>query len=310
MSKKEELEYEEYEKLKNSKFKQQKLPGWRPVPSMIRAIAIFLSLGIVFAGLGVLILLFSNQIVEKIERYDKTCEYYRNNQCNITINITERMKANISVYYQLDGFYQNHPRYIRSKNEAQLKGEIATNEEIENDCYPIIKNSDVDNNSSNKLAPDDIAFPCGLMAKTFFNDTFTFYNKTDDSEIIINDHNIARKTDREKYKTTFNKSKHWINMSDEHFLVWMRPSPFPNFTKLYGRIYGDIEKGTIINVVINNSYLVESFDGGKYIVLRTVNSFGGKNHMLAIGYIIFGGVSIILGIIFIINFKARAKKEK
>ena len=104
-----------YERLKKSKFKQQKLPGWRPVPSMIRAVAIFFSLGIVFAGLGVLILLFSNQIVEKIERYDNRCTL--NTICNITFNITERMNANISVYYQLDGFYQNHPRYIRSNNK-------------------------------------------------------------------------------------------------------------------------------------------------------------------------------------------------
>ena len=58
MSKKEEKEYEEYESLKNSKFKQQKLPGWRPVPSMIRTVIIYFGFGIVFVGLGVLILLF------------------------------------------------------------------------------------------------------------------------------------------------------------------------------------------------------------------------------------------------------------
>ena len=69
MSKKEEAEYEEYESLKNSKFKQQKLPGWRPVPSMVRTIIIYFGLGIVFVGLGVLILLFSNKIVEDKKEY-------------------------------------------------------------------------------------------------------------------------------------------------------------------------------------------------------------------------------------------------
>ena len=67
MSKKEEAEYEEYENLKNSKFKQQKMAGWRPVPSMARTVVIFFVLGIVFVGLGVLILLFSNEIVENIQ---------------------------------------------------------------------------------------------------------------------------------------------------------------------------------------------------------------------------------------------------
>ena len=32
---------EEYEKLKNSKFKQQKLPGWRPVPTITSTTIIF-----------------------------------------------------------------------------------------------------------------------------------------------------------------------------------------------------------------------------------------------------------------------------
>ena len=41
MSNKEEAENEEYERLKNSKFKQQKLPGWRPVPTITSTTIIF-----------------------------------------------------------------------------------------------------------------------------------------------------------------------------------------------------------------------------------------------------------------------------
>ena len=96
MSKKEEREYEEYEQLKNSKFKQQKLPGWRPVPSMFRTVSIFFTSGIVFAGLGVLILLFSNKIVELIVRYDKTCQ--NNEPCSIVFEINKTMEKDIMVY--------------------------------------------------------------------------------------------------------------------------------------------------------------------------------------------------------------------
>jgi len=28
----------------------------------------------------------------------------------------------------------------------------------------------------------------------------------------------------------------WTNMTDEHFMVWMRAAGLPNFRKLYGRI--------------------------------------------------------------------------
>ena len=90
------------------------------------------------------------------------------------------------------------------------------------------------------------------------------------------------------------------------FLVWMRPSPFPNFEKLWGRIPSNLEKGDILK----NNYNVSKFGGKKYLIIRTINSFGGKNIVLAIGYIIFGGISLILGIIFFISFKAKEKKEK
>ena len=308
MPKKEEIEYEEYESLKNSKFKQQKLPGWRPVPSMFRAVTVFFTLGIVFAGLGVLILLFSNESVEFTERYDHKCKI--NEDCKIQLNISQKMKKNISIYYQLDKFYQNHPRYIRSRSEAQLKGEDVKLPDINasKECDPIITNKDVNRKESQLLdREEDLAFPCGLLAKYYFNDTFNF-TRLNGTPIKFNEDNIARKSDKKKYKSIYDSKKHWINMSDEHFLVWMRPSPFQNFTKLWGRIEEDLDEN--ITVIIKNNYPVDDFNGSKYIVLKTVNNFGGKNKLLAIGYLIFGGVSIILGIIFIFGFKARAKKEK
>ena len=319
MSKKEEREYEEYEQLKNSKFKQQKLPGWRPVPSMARTVTIFFILGIVFAGLGVLILLFSNKIVENIERYDHIC--LKNKTCSIVIKINKTMEKDIMVYYQLDGFYQNHRRYVKSKSDAQLKGKFIELSQMKDnhDCDPVITNEQMGQLTSfignRDLEPSDVAFPCGLMAKNFFNDRYkiwTLYNNNGEfvRNITVNESNIARKADRDNYNNSEYLEKQWINITDEHFLVWMRPSPLPNFTKLWGRIQENLEEGTKLNVTIENNYNVLPFNGSKYLVLRTVNEFGGKNIYLAIGYIAFGGICIILGIIFIFGFKAQAKKEK
>ena len=318
MSKKEEREYEEYEQLKNSKFKQQKLPGWRPVPSMARTVTIFFILGIVFAGLGVLILLFSNKIVELIVRYDETCK--KNEPCSIVFEINKTMEKDIMVYYQLDGFYQNHRRYVKSKSDDQLKGKFIELSQMKDnhDCDPVITNEQMGKLTSfngENLDPKDVAFPCGLMAKNFFNDRYpiwTLYNNNGDfvRNITVNELNIARKADRDNYNNSEYLEKQWIDIKDEHFLVWMRPSPLPNFTKLWGRIQEDLEEGTRLNVTIENNYDVLPFNGSKYLVLRTVNEFGGKNIYLAIGYIAFGGICIILGIIFIFGFKAQAKKEK
>ena len=46
-----------YERLKKSKFKQQKLSGWRPVPTITSTTIIFICLGIIFIIIGVLILI-------------------------------------------------------------------------------------------------------------------------------------------------------------------------------------------------------------------------------------------------------------
>lgn len=43
------------EKLMSSRFKQQMLPAWRPIPSFRWTLAVFIFFGLVFIGLGVAI---------------------------------------------------------------------------------------------------------------------------------------------------------------------------------------------------------------------------------------------------------------
>ena len=97
MANREEAENEEYEKLKNSKFKQQKLPGWRPVPTITSTTIIFFCFGGVFNVLGIIILIYSNQIEDISFRYDDYCQKYKTNNpnattCDIEIQIHSKMK--------------------------------------------------------------------------------------------------------------------------------------------------------------------------------------------------------------------------
>ena len=55
--------------------------------------------------------------------------------------------------------------------------------------------------------------------------------------------------DKKLFDKNPDKSKQWIDMTDEHFLVWMRPSGLPNPKKLWGRINRDLKKGEIIDVI-------------------------------------------------------------
>jgi len=315
MSKKEEKEYEEYESLKNSKFKQQKLPGWRPVPSMIRTVIIYFGFGIVFVGIGVLILLFSNDIIEEKEEICKDEPNSKN--CEIKFNIEKDMKEKIMVYYEIDGFYQNHRRYMKSRSDKQLKGEKINDKEAEV-CYPAITNKDMGKTKdktitdTTPLNESAIAIPCGLMARSYFNDNFKKW-ELNGEEIEVNQENISRKSDRKIFKNVDLKNQ-WTDIENEHFIVWMRPSPLPNFRKLWGRIEKPIKANSILKVEVENNYNVTKLfstpDAKKYLIISTVNSFGGKNTILSIGCLILGGICIILGVIFFIGFKMRAKKEK
>jgi hypothetical protein len=320
MANREEAENEEYERLKNSKFKQQKLPGWRPVPTITSTTIIFFCFGVVFIVLGVIILVFSNQIEEVSYRYDEECktqkEKTNSNNCEITLDIKNKMKSKIMIYYQLNGFYQNHRRYVKSKSDEQLHGKEFTLEEMKNsqDCDPAITNGDMDKTQSIVagvlLNKEDLAVPCGLIAKSYFNDKFTNWEINGDP-ITPNEKDIAWKADKElKYKNTNHLEKQWINMTDEHFIVWMRPAGLPNFRKLWGRIEKDIEANSKVKVKIEDNFDVSTFKGKKFLILSTVNAFGGKNSFLGISYIVLGGISIILAVVFIIGYNIHSKKNK
>ena len=324
MANREEVENEEYEKLKNSKFKQQKLPGWRPVPTITSTTIIFFCFGGVFIVLGIIILIFSNQIEEVSYRYDQECKKQingdKNRKCIIDLQIKNKMDRKIMIYYQLNGFYQNHRRYVKSKSDEQLHGtyiDLAKMKDSQ-DCDPAITNRDMNKNKNvygQNLTLDDVAIPCGLIAKSYFNDDFQDWQILDNFKDLIenitpNCKDIAWKADKElKYKNV-DLNLQWINMEDEHFIVWMRPAGLPNFRKLWGRIDDkDLQPNTYVRVAIEDKFDVSSFNGEKYLILSTVNAFGGKNSFLGISYIVLGGISIILAVVFIIGYNIHKKNK-
>jgi hypothetical protein len=61
---------EKVEKLKASRFKQQMLPAWRPVPSFGSTMIIFAIFGIVFLLLGIALYVMSDKIQEVSKKYN------------------------------------------------------------------------------------------------------------------------------------------------------------------------------------------------------------------------------------------------
>lgn len=88
-----------------------------------------------------------------------------------------------------------------------------------------------------------------------------------------------------------------MDMTDEHFIVWMRTAGLPNFRKLWGTIDGDLEAGKY-KLKIENNYEVAPFNGGKSFVLSTTNALGGKNYFLAVCYIVVGTLCLLFSFVF------------
>jgi hypothetical protein len=60
--------------------------------------------------------------------------------CDISIKIDKKMANPVFFYYEIDNFYQNHRRYVKSRNVDQLKGESITIEDAKSDCDPVYLN--------------------------------------------------------------------------------------------------------------------------------------------------------------------------
>jgi len=97
-----------------------------------------------------------------------------------------------------------------------------------------------------------IANPCGLIAKSFFTDTYKIY--LHNTQIAIDENNISWNVDRTyKFKQADKwDDNQWMNVTDEHFIVWMRLSGLPNFRKLWGVINTDLKIG-VYDLYINST---------------------------------------------------------
>ncbi|XP_042056705.1 ALA-interacting subunit 1-like [Salvia splendens] len=293
-----------------SKFTQQDLPAWKPILTPALVIATLICLAIIFIPIGLLSLSASKNVVEVVDRYDDACIPSTNQKvgyikdpatdktCIRSLTIPKKMRQPIYVYYQLDNFYQNHRRYVKSRSDRQLwnpKAESRTTQ-----CDP-----------EGQTGDGKPIVPCGLVAWSLFNDTYML--SKNDAVLPINKKDIAWSSDRTHkfganiYPKNFQngtligggKLDESIPMNQqEDLMVWMRTAALPTFRKLYGKIETDLEANEKITVTIQNNYNAYSFNGKKKLVVSTATWIGGKNDFIGRMYMAVGGTSLVLAIIF------------
>eukprot|EP00897_Mesotaenium_endlicherianum_P002878 jgi/Mesen1/2618/ME000166S01733 len=289
----------ESKKPKYTKFTQQELPACKPLLTPTWVIGTFLAIA----------------VVEIVKRYEDLClpnlsnaqrqTYIQDNttpkNCSVTLTVPKKMKPPIYVYYELTNFYQNHRRYVKSRNDEQLRNSSTSDL---SSCKP------QDYLNGSRALPIN---PCGLIAWSNFNDSYAF-SVNSGIAMPVDERGISWKSDREKkfgsqtpknFNTipalrgggTLNESKPLDE--DEHLIVWMRTAALPTFRKLWGKIGQTLNKGDTVIVNIQNQYNTYAFNGKKKLILSTSSWLGGKNNFLGVAYITVGCTSLALALLFL-----------
>merc|ERR1711916_287322 len=239
----------------------------------------FFVIGTVFLPLGIILLVSSNGVVEVSRDYTDACipPVHANGTsgtqvCTVSLEVKEQMKAPVYVYYELTNYYQNHRRYVKSRNDAQLRGDPPTSESKLEDCTPRIS-------SGGSSDPNSFFLPCGLIAWSRFNDTFSLRRPSTNAEVPWTKDGVAWESD---LKEKFNNP----------------PANSPGIR---------LTNPGVSTMVIDSRFPVKQFEGTKSVVLSTTSWMGGKNSFLGLAYIIVGSLCFLLGTIFLIANIARPR---
>jgi hypothetical protein len=284
----------------------RQLPTCQTVLTPWPVIALFLVTGLLFTPLGVVLFLATDRIVEVAVRYDDACSPSALDggagcsAIELDVHVAEDMAAPVYVYYKLTNFFQNHRSYVSSRSDEQLSGHYGLFGGDESSasfatCEPLIANSE-----------GRTYFPCGLIAWSTFNDSFSLA-APDGSVVPWTADGVAWPSDlRSKFVnppfdvdgTRILKDGRIIpDFQSETFVNWMRVSAMPTFRKLHRIVPDDVAAGTY-RLRIKNNFPTTLFDGQKWFVMTTSSWIGAKNPFLSYMYMVLGAVCLLLGLCF------------
>lgn len=331
----------------NTAFKQQRLKAWQPILTPKTVLPVLFIVGLCFAPIGGLLIWGSGNVSQitleytgcedaganltplpkysyKMRSSDSSAQITAPPQwqlqttpetttasgkrCNIQFVLPADLHPPVFMYYRLTSFYQNHRRYVKSLDSDQLKGKAVDSGTLNGgDCKPLA------------ILDGKIVWPCGLIANSMFNDTFSNATLASSSgTYTFSSQNIAWPGEARKYaekpgytdltqivpppnwQKRFPQGYNETNLpnlhTDEHFQNWMRTAGLPTFTKLYGRNDADVMAQGTYQITVDLNFPVAQYGGTKAIVISTVSWIGGKNPFLGWAYIAVGALFVLLGI--------------
>jgi len=336
-------------------------PSIKPILSITCTLPLFFGLGVIFTPTGLLLykaaqstkeisIVFTDCISTSGQNVEDTFKkgiFNQQLQCIKPFNITdsEDFKGDVNFYYGLDNFFQNHRRYVKSRNDMQLAGNLDSID----DCDPY----STTNTTTGTILP---YAPCGAVANSMYNDTFTlsYTNNTfaplsgqpfttTSTVVPFTTEGVVWSVETKKkyknpplngltlceaFKNTI-KPPNWqtapCNLSDGtsygfenvDFIVWMNVAALPTFRKLYRRLdrtASPIFKNGLppgqYQLTINYNYPVQAFEGQKRFIISPERWTGPKNYFLGIAYMSVGAFLLLLSAILLIIYLKQLRDSK
>ncbi|KAK0537433.1 alkylphosphocholine resistance protein lem3 [Tilletia horrida] len=186
-----------------SAWRAQKLPAWQPLMTPKTTISVLFLTGLIIAPIGAVIFYFSlrrdyiafdytacrtaataspadmppasytYQIDDSAARntsYPAPQWAYVPNDaapagsaCRLLFTLPQAIPTPVLLAYRLTNFHQNHRKYVKGVDTDQMKGDAVAPASLETLCRPFSQDP-----QSGKAI-----YPCGLIANSIFNDTFS-----------------------------------------------------------------------------------------------------------------------------------------
>lgn len=263
----------------------------------------YLAICVISIPIGIAVIISSSHVREyKSENYANTSICHFNSTCTIPIDIKENLTGPVFVWYEINGLHQNYRRYVSSREDEQLRGQVFNYSQV-TACTPIIS-------LNNSHLQKNVYLPCGLVVFSLFNDTYELLT-SDGTVVHWTKNGIAYSTDVHHLFKNPPPNVEGIrivkNFTDEDFIVWMRAATFPTFRKLYRKIEHGLKAGRY-HIVIENKYSVQEFHGEKRVIIGTTSWVGSSNYILGGTYVCVAAVSLLLAFSFFLKHYLSPRK--
>ncbi len=214
-----------------------------------------LSIAILF----IIITIPMNKSASKFQEY--STEYtncslgLQSSYCNITLNIEQDINDTAFIYYEIWDFYINDKEFVGSRDFYEYN-DFKNNTSTSSKCSGASIMSEVKDDGNftsiggKMLSGSSLAYPCGLVAKYHFNDTYNFYDSQGEEMEIDQTHIAYPEYKGLIYRNLENKNEiQWLDVEDEHYIVWMSTEADSNFIKPWGKYASTLVKGNYTVVV-------------------------------------------------------------